>query len=153
MQSTSSSSSSSSMFISQPGLSQILTCKICSKFFKDPVLLPCGQTVCKEHVELKKCNNGSECLSYKCQVCPEEHRTLDKQGFAVNAGMNDILKLKGHSQRPNAVVELKLIEEFDALIADLRLVCKDPSKYITNQVITKSIYLTELIFFPPQKYF
>ena len=50
-----------------------LTCSYCSKAFKDPILLPCDDSICRQHlsdrdvvkqnkIKCKKCNE--ECHSY-----------------------------------------------------------------------------------------
>ena len=44
-----------------------LVCKVCSKYYLNPVILPCGNNVCEEHVSKKLGENNSKI--YKCDIC------------------------------------------------------------------------------------
>ena len=60
----------------------------CEKYLKEPVTLPCGQTVCKEHL-----NDAEE--KFKCQFCDYNHMKPEK-GFQVNIKMNSLLNKNSH---------------------------------------------------------
>lgn len=57
-----------------------LTCRYCSKIFKEPVSMPCGHTICKEH--LSESNVVQKDL-VKCDSCSEEFN-LSKTKFNSN---------------------------------------------------------------------
>ena len=61
----------------------IVTCNICKKYLKNPVLLPCGETICNQHVDLKKSENAENYSVYKCQICKENHYAYD-EAFSSN---------------------------------------------------------------------
>ena len=46
-----------------------LTCSYCSKIYKDPVELPCGDLICKEHLNEKEVVQKNK---IKCQECKQE---------------------------------------------------------------------------------
>ena len=60
----------------------------CKKYFKEPITLPCGDTVCKEHV------NHLE-TSFKCPICTKEFIILE-EGFCVNRKINALIKENSH---------------------------------------------------------
>jgi hypothetical protein len=70
-------------------------CKVCNKAFKDPVLLPCGNAICKRDVD------GVDI--FKCPYCNEQH-LKPKEGFTVVKQIKDCLSYCDHvtKQRYNA---------------------------------------------------
>ena len=56
----------------------LCTCELeeCKLFFKDPINLPCGSTICQKHVE--DCKD-----TYNCPICKKEHLIPDT-GFPIN---------------------------------------------------------------------
>ncbi len=49
-------------------LFNLITCKFCNETYKDPVVLPCGETLCKKDIEKLSLENERACL-----FCTEEH--------------------------------------------------------------------------------
>ena len=88
-------------------INEIVTCKFCKKYFKDPVVLPCGGNICREHVDLKTDNF----LIYKCQLCNENHKTYDG-GFCSNSAIIDLLKLNSHLDEKSKQIH-QAIDKFD----------------------------------------
>lgn len=113
-------------------LDELLVCKICQKYFQDPVLLPCGENICKEHVVLNKSPDEKEAkiYNYMCQLCKSNHQTLEA-GFCLNTGMIKLLKLNYHLDE-NALAQHKLVEELDSVVKALRLICKAPNYFISE---------------------
>ncbi len=57
------------------GINALFNCKLCQGVLEDPIILPCGETVCKAHTdEIKK---------GKCMSCSGAH-LVPKQGFLEN---------------------------------------------------------------------
>ena len=111
-------------------LSKMLTCRIFNKYFIDPVVLPCCSTICKEHVVLV--NIGNDMFSFNCQVCNQEHKTLE-ENFPKNSEVVNFLKFNFHLDEQTAK-EMKLIEEFENVLRELSLVCKDPNNEIFKHI-------------------
>jgi hypothetical protein len=64
------------------------TCLICSKIFKSPFVLPCGDTICEEHL------NESNVLknnSIKCQSCKETFEVKDNQMIRSNTTVQKLI--------------------------------------------------------------
>ena len=50
----------------------------CNLIYENPVTLPCGKSICKQHLE--QYENDEK---YKCCFCKEQHE-IPKNGFVVN---------------------------------------------------------------------
>jgi hypothetical protein len=46
-----------------------LTCSLCNKILHKPILLPCGDTICQEHLQEKKCLKDN---LITCKICKQE---------------------------------------------------------------------------------
>jgi hypothetical protein len=82
----------------------------CEKVLKDPIIFPCGETLCKEHV-----NDAGE--EFKCPFCHRHFMKPDK-GFKVNIKMNSLTKIFANSidQRKRVNIHFDELEkEFEDL--------------------------------------
>jgi len=66
-------------------LNQLFNCKCCSKLLHEPVLLPCGKTVCKIHTE--------EIAKKECIFCTKLHQ-ITEDGFPVNEFLENLLEMQ-----------------------------------------------------------
>jgi WD40 repeat protein len=71
----------------------------CKKYLRDPISLPCGETICKLHID-------DTSTSFKCPVCDEDH--IKPQ---VNMKMNSVLNKNLHLTGQHKQVK----ESFDKL--------------------------------------
>ena len=69
-----------------------LTCSYCSKIFKDPILLPCNHSICRDH--LKERNVVKE-NKIKCNKCKHEFQTKDND-FKSNEEFSDYIECVFH---------------------------------------------------------
>ena len=67
-------------------LKNLLNCKFCSNVLQEPVILPCGQTLCKIHSE--------EISKKECFVCSEINTIPDYNGFPNNDLVQAQLEMK-----------------------------------------------------------
>ncbi len=103
------------------------SCRFCGNHLQEPILLPCGNTVCKFHSE--------EIAEEQCKFCQEIH-IIPKNGFPVN----DFAKKQLENQHESVNLikfskfndSKKLIEELNTGLRDLELIQKDPQNYISN---------------------
>jgi hypothetical protein len=79
----------------------------CNKYFKEPIALPCGDTICKEHL-----NNLD--TTYKCPICDEEFIIPD-EGFRINKKMNDAIKDNTHLTGQHKQVKY-LLDQLERMI-------------------------------------
>ena len=60
-------------------LKNIFTCNYCDLILKSPVILPCSESICENHVlELIEGKDYEDKI--KCQFCNDEHE-IPKKGF------------------------------------------------------------------------
>ena len=64
----------------------------CQLFFEDPIVLPCGSTICKEHVT-ENCNDDDD--QFFCEICDEKH-PIPVNGFPINKLGMKIIKKRLH---------------------------------------------------------
>jgi hypothetical protein len=97
-----------------------LACTYCLKTLQSPISLPCGETICKHHV------NAEENVFF-CGTCYKNHE-IPKEGFASNKIAEKMLETKINSlhfgeEYQKAVDAVKNIEE---LIKSCSLLQQDP---------------------------
>ena len=99
-------------------ISLICSFEKCGLYFEHPVTLPCGITVCNEHLD--KYVTGK---MFNCEICDEEH-LMPKNGFQVNKVLENFLEKGFHldQERKNAKDSFdklsKLIEEYKSIKSD-----------------------------------
>ena len=96
-----------------------LVCQVCSKYYLNPVILPCGNNICEEHVNQKLEKNNSKI--YECDFCFIDHETPEN-GFIINRPfiemMNDNKNCNDFSQKAKNMIEdiSNLKKDIDAKI-------------------------------------
>ena len=64
-----------------------LTCSYCSKIFKDPIQLPCGDSICREHISEKDVVKSNK---IKCKKCNKEFQCKNNEFKSNEALKNSI---------------------------------------------------------------
>ena len=108
-------------------LNSILKCKLCFNLLHDPILLPCGKTICKSH--------SSEVNKSQCPLCPETH-VMPGKGFPMNEVVQELLEIELNKLNINFkhFDECKLlIRELKTSLNGIETLEKDPAYYITEQ--------------------
>ena len=85
-----------------------LTCSNCSRIFKNPILLPCGDSVCLEHLKERDVVKANK---IKCKKCNEEFGVKSNQ-FKSNEDLKNLIE--SHSYL--SVDEIKLKHELKVSI-------------------------------------
>jgi hypothetical protein len=92
---------------------EIYLCDYCKLFLDEPVTLPCGETICKSHINDMQSNelqhqlltdrlteqNRQQLLSFNCKLCENMHR-IDE--FSIN---KKIKQLVDNSLTPKLEIE------------------------------------------------
>ena len=108
-------------------LNSILKCKLCFNILHDPIILPCGKTICKSH--------SSEVNKSQCPLCPEIH-VMPGKGFPMNEVVQELLEIELNKLNINFkhFDECKLlIRELKTSLNGIETLEKDPAYYITEQ--------------------
>ena len=109
----------------EDSLDEILTCNICEKYFSNPITLPCGNSVCGEHID----ETGSD---YKCEICSKKH-AVPEDGFCINKNIVKLSKLNNHLDDKTKSLH-QIIDEFEKVLKELSLLCRDPASFIFDYV-------------------
>ena len=65
-----------------------LKCSFCSKVYKSPVVLPCGDTLCEQHL---KEENACKTNSIKCQTCQKIFEINDNEMIRSNTAVKKLV--------------------------------------------------------------
>ena len=112
-------------------MKRLIICKLCHETLEDPIILPCGKTICSKHLD-------NETNNFKCGLCDNSHdKTVDK--FPVNEELNEFVQICDDYDDFNSIEfgpEYKLAKEkcdhLNDLINKSELLTKDPELYIYN---------------------
>jgi transposase-like protein len=69
-----------------------LTCSYCSKIFKDPILLPCEDSICREHLSDRDIVKQNK---IKCKKCNEEFQVKNNE-FKSNEAISKLIDSHSH---------------------------------------------------------
>ena len=78
-----------------------LKCSYCPKVLQDPIILPCQDTICKEHL------NESNSKSIQCLTCKEEFN-LDNIEFKTNKIAKALLEKDAHLSNEEKILKKSL---------------------------------------------
>jgi hypothetical protein len=87
----------------------------CNKFFEDPVIINCGETVCRVHIDdlLSKENIIND--SFTCKICKETH-LVPREGFIINKNMKTALSGDSHLTDEQRQVK-ESVKEFEETLS------------------------------------
>ena len=82
-------------------IESISTCKVCKKYYNEPVVLPCGNTICNKHIIDSSTSDGLRLfvIKYKCKFCQLTHYDHQLTGFTKNIIVEDLIKLVNENQK------------------------------------------------------
>ena len=101
---------------------EILICKICEKYYLNPVILPCGNNICKEHV------NENNSQSYECNLCNDNHE-LPETGFIINQTLIDMMNLNMHLDERTRTLN-DLFNDLDLINNKIDSIENDPEDFV-----------------------
>lgn len=83
-------------------LEKSIKCRSCQKIIFEPVFLPCGHSICKQHVNEAVGENEKQ---IKCDICAESF-DIPSKGFAPNRALEGLMEVD--------IDELDLGEEYNS---------------------------------------
>jgi len=107
-------------------LNDLFNCKLCKNVLVDPILLPCGETVCKAHTD--------ELSKGKCMSCYGAH-IVPKEGFLENRIVKHQLDLRINNINLNYSQfkkNNKIIQDLNKKLKETVAIRNDPENYITE---------------------
>jgi hypothetical protein len=114
-----------------------LKCKDCQLILQSPVILPCGHSICKNHIGVINDNENF----YHCQPCDKDHKQTQ---FPSNAWAIDLINgLVGYKRAENACESLKsTITELESLKREFTRIRDDTRRNLRRQAFN---YRNELL--------
>jgi len=107
-------------------INALFNCKICKDVLEDPIILPCGETVCKAHTDAIK--------KGKCMSCSGAH-LVPKEGFLENRIVKQQLDLEINKINWNFSKfkdYQKIIQDLNNNFKETEAIQKDPENYISD---------------------
>lgn len=103
-------------------ISNAIKCASCCAMLNSPVILPCGHSICKSHVEKNPKNQ------IKCGKCGKEH-TIPNDGFLDNISLMEILSSQVHKINLGKVHEKAKLDTKDlqSLVFEVDYFLRDPT--------------------------
>jgi predicted transcriptional regulator len=114
-------------------IKKTIACTHCRLTLEWPVILPCGNSICKKHVQTA--DDGQSLDSFYCRLCEHDHK-VPENGFPPNKIAEDLIRTK--IEQLNLGVEYEnLTMSFrtaKAYLKDLRLLKNDPTLFIADSI-------------------
>jgi hypothetical protein len=83
-----------------------LTCSYCSRIFRDPILLPCEDSICRQHLKEREIVKANR---IKCKKCNGEFQIKDKQ-FESNEDLKKLVESRCYLSEEELSLK-KVLEE------------------------------------------
>jgi len=107
-------------------ISSFFNCQFCQSILKDPIILPCGESVCQVHTE--------EICESECSFCSEKHQSPE-HGFPINKFAQNQLQFGLNMTNLNFNQFIHCKKTVDGLNKDLKeveVLRNDPENYISD---------------------
>ncbi len=106
-------------------------CDLCNKLLVDPVVMPCGNFICKAHIDKLLTNASNEKKTLLCGICQDEH-FIPKNGFVVNNRLQNLLELELFDLKASPVFSecKKEIEDAKDNLAKIKFLQKNSENYL-----------------------
>ena len=73
-------------------IKNLFDCDLCHQVLVDPISFPCGNNVCKDHLDKLMKNISKDKSSFQCEICQEEH-FIPESGFKINKRLQNALEI------------------------------------------------------------
>jgi hypothetical protein len=68
-------------------------CYLCNKLLVDPIVLLCGNCICKTHLNELLTNISRDKSTFICCICKDEHQ-IPKNGFMIQKKIQNLINLE-----------------------------------------------------------
>lgn len=106
-------------------MEETFSCEICKKYYELPVMLPCGNSICLEHV--------LDLRVYKCKLCYEDH-AIPENGLELNKSLQKVLNLNLHLNQQQKEVR-EALRLFEQIIDEFYSATNDSQKYLFEYIV------------------
>ena len=105
-----------------------LTCKYCNKVYNEPITLPCGDSICKQHVHDLLAIDDTN--TFLCPFCNERN---SNQNLRVNKTIQELLDAEVHKFELDPKYE-RILSSFKTEIRNLEVILNDPESVIYDEI-------------------
>ena len=123
----------------------------CNKYFKEPIMLPCGRSICQEHVtnliNKAKANENSNTINdtfFKCNLCQNDHLLVHE--YHLNVNLKEVMDQDFHliaNVNDKHADMRKLLLNFQSTLDELVKIQDDPESYL-NEFMSEQKQKVEL---------
>ena len=115
-------------------LRNFLVCKYenCNKYFQNPVMLSCGKSICKIHIDDLLSNDNLENKNFNCKMCKGQH-LVEKEAFIVNNDLIELIEEGEHLYDEQLDIQ-DLYNYFEQIYNNLQKIVKDPGNYLHDYI-------------------
>ena len=106
-------------------------CDLCHELLVDPISIPCGNNVCKSHLDRLLKKISKEKSFFQCEICKEEH-FIPKGGFKVNKRLQNGLEIQFNTLKLTPIFDecKKVIKTARERVAKIETLEKNSECYI-----------------------
>ncbi len=113
-------------------LKQVIICDYCHQQFDKPVILPCGETLCKKHLrEMIECTEESQHHIF-CYFCGLQHLLDREKGYPENKLIQKIIDLDVENTEIRFEEAKSLCNSLRSKIIEIETIQKSPIEYMNN---------------------
>ena len=89
-----------------------LACSVCKKIYTKPIVLPCGDTICQEHLKEKSVIKQNK---FQCKVCSQEFNLNENQLTRPNKLVDNLLEKEMYLNNEEKALKQLIEESFKTL--------------------------------------
>ena len=105
-----------------------LTCKYCNKVYNEPITLPCGDSLCRQHInEILSIDDSN---TFLCPFCNEQNLN---QNFKVSKTLQYLLDMEAHKFTIDPKYT-RVFSDFKTEIRNLEAIINEPEAVIYQEI-------------------
>ena len=101
----------------------------CDKYLKEPVILPCGFSICKQHIHDLVSNKNEY---FRCNSCQQDHSST--QEYQLNLTLKHLITEENSHLNGNLLEMRKLLDSFEKTLDEIKIIQNDPANYLYEYV-------------------
>lgn len=113
-------------------IKSLTICEYCKHKYHDPVILPCGESLCKKHLtELIQATEESHSHIF-CYFCGNEHFYDPESSYPRNKVLQKLIELETAKSEIRYDEARKLCDDLRGKLLEVEEIKRSPSEYLTS---------------------
>jgi hypothetical protein len=125
-------------------LKKVTICEYCHHKFEKPVILPCGETLCRKHLrEMIECTDESQQHMF-CYFCGFQHLLDREKSYPENKLVQKVIDLEMEKTEIRFEEAKMLCNSLRSKIIEIEAIQNSPAEYITsyfNKVLKSNYFI------------